>query len=234
MDFAPFSQFLILFFVSAPFWHMVLISRAARHSFMQTTILLIVVAALTCYCWLAVATRFDESLLGPASAARPLIYLAVIAGIAYWSRNWILGFGVSQHLLIGLQLIRPVGMVFVLETFRGTVPPIFAHPAGWGDLAVGLIAAYVLFRYRGQAIPGHWVLIVATLGLLDFASAFFFGFTSSDTPVQLFSHEAPNPVLDYPLGLIPLLLVPYAVVAHILSLTQWRRDKQKLITALPE
>ncbi|MEM7269908.1 MAG: hypothetical protein AAF401_11725, partial [Pseudomonadota bacterium] len=71
----------------------------------------------------------------------------------------------------------------------------------------------------------RWVIALIIVGFLDFASAFFFGFTSSDTPVQLFSHDAPNQVLNYPLGLIPMFLVPYAVVAHLLSLAQLRRDQ---------
>ncbi len=227
MEFSPLSHLAIVFCLSAPFWHIALICRAAEHSIWRTICLLSCAAAAIVYCWFSVLTRFDTSWLGPAAAARPLLYLAIAAGLAFWGRYWILGTGVSQHLLIGLQLIRPVGMVFVLETTRGTIPPIFAHPAGWGDLAVGLTAAYVLYRYRRQAIPERWVLIVAILGLADFASAFFFGFTTADTPVQLFSHDAPNRVLNYPLGLIPLLLVPYAVVAHILSLAQLKKDREK-------
>jgi hypothetical protein len=43
-----------------------------------------------------------------------------------------------------------------------------------------------------------------------------------------FSFENPNQVTEYPLGLIPLFLVPYAVVAHILSLTQMNRDRRRL------
>lgn len=227
MEFSLFSYFLILFFISAPFWHMALISRAANHTVWQSAVLLSVIAASIGFCWFSVLTGFDAVLMGPLSAARPILYLAIAASLAFWGRNWVLGSGVSQHILIGLQLIRPVGMVFVVEATRGTIPPIFAYPAGYGDLAVGLIAAYVLYRFRGQLIPERWVIAVAILGFADFASAFFFGFTSSDTPVQLFSHDAPNPVLDYPVGLIPILLVPYAVVAHILSLAQLKNDKRK-------
>ena len=117
-------------------------------------------------------------------------------------------------------------MVFVIEHTQGKLPAIFAYPAGLGDLLTGLLAAYVLYRFWDTKIPSFWILLVATVGLLDFASAFFFGFTSSATPIQLFSFDKPNEVTEYPLGLIPLFLVPYAVVAHILSLTQLRRDRK--------
>ena len=52
-----------------------------------------------------------------ASAAvevRPLVYLIVPTGLVYAFR-WALGDkGLSQHMLIGLQLVRPIGLVFVL------------------------------------------------------------------------------------------------------------------------
>ncbi|MCH8062376.1 MAG: hypothetical protein IH861_07730 [Chloroflexi bacterium] len=58
----------------------------------------------------------------------------------------------------------------------------------------------------------------------DFVSAFYFGFTSSSTsPFQLFAFDQPNQLLLYPTGLIPLFLVPYAVVFHILSLAEMQR-----------
>lgn len=226
MIFSHASAMAVLFCLGAPFWHMLFISRAARHSLLKTTALGCVVMLWTAYAYAAVVTRFDAEFLGPLSPARPMLYLTLASLTVYLFRNWILQGGVSQHLLIGLQLFRPVGMVFVLEYYRGTLPGVFAHPAGWGDLAVGICAAYVLWRFWGRTIPPFWVIFIAVIGLADFASAFFFGFTSSATPVQLFSLDAPNQVLQYPLGLIPLFLVPYAVMGHILSLTQLARDRR--------
>jgi hypothetical protein len=85
----------------------------------------------------------------------------------------------------------------------------------------------VLLRYPTGAVPWRAVVLVSVVGLLDFTSAFFFGFTSSDGPVQLFAFDNPNRVLEWPLGLIPVFLVPYAIVMHILSLTQGRRDRME-------
>ncbi len=226
MIFSPLSEVLILFFLSTPFWHLLMVSKEADHSLKQTTVLITIAMI---WCLLAfgiVKYRIDSYILGPNFPARPLLYLFLASIIAYKARYWILGRGVSQHLLIGLQLIRPIGMVFVLEHTQGNLPGIFAYPAGLGDLLTGLLAAFVLYRFWDTEIPPFWILLVAGVGLLDFVSAFFFGFTSSETPVQLFSFDNPNEVTEYPLGLIPLFLVPYAVIAHILSLTQLSRDRQ--------
>jgi len=215
MTFTPISELFILFFLSTPFWHLLMVSRAAGHQLKQT-IILGSIAMLWCLVAFAIVRyRVDSYLLGADFPARPLLYLMLASLIAYLARHWILGNGVSQHLLIGLQLIRPIGMVFVIEHASGNLPAIFAYPAGLGDLLTGILAAYVLYRYWGKKIPHFWVVLIAVIGLMDFASAFFFGFTSSDTPVQLFSLDAPNRVTEYPLGLIPLFLVPYAVTVGI-------------------
>lgn len=226
MIFTPISEILILFFLSTPFWHLLMVSRDANHSLRQTTLL---ASAAMIWCVLAFAIvkyRIDSHVLGPDFPARPLLYLVLFSIAAYKARHWILGDGVSQHLLIALQLIRPIGMVFVIEHTQGNLPGVFAYPAGLGDLLTGMMAAYVLYRFWNTNIPDYWVLLIAVVGLVDFASAFFFGFTSSQTPVQLFAFDNPNQVTEYPLGLIPLFLVPYAVIAHILSLTQLNRDRR--------
>ncbi len=74
-----------------------------------------------------------------------------------------------------------------------------------------------------QEIPNGAVKLVFTVGITDFVSAFFFGITSSASLFQLFAFDQPNQVLLYPTGLIPLFLVPYAVIFHILSITEMQR-----------
>jgi hypothetical protein len=158
---------------------------------------------------------------------RTVVYLFLAAGLSYGFRWALVGKGLSQRMLIGLQLVRPIGMVFVLEHLRGNLPAVFAYPAGFGDLLVGLLALAVLIRYRNQAIPNGAVILVLTVGIADFVSAFFFGFTSAATPFQLFAFDQPNQVALYPTGLIPVFLVPYALIFHILSLTEMQRANRQ-------
>lgn len=139
-----------------------------------------------------------------------------------WTR--IRGSRLSQHWLIGLQLWRAIGGLFLVEMARGNLPGIFVYPAGVGDLIVAALAGVVLWRYRKSTIPPAAVLLVAGVGLADFAGAFFFGFFSSDGPQQLFTPTTPNNVLLYPTGMIPLFLVPYAIAFHTLSLLELRRS----------
>jgi hypothetical protein len=138
--------------------------------------------------------------------------------ILYLWRDWFLSRRLSQRWLIGLQLFRVIGGVFLVEMALGNIPGIFAYPAGIGDILVALVALTVLFRYNeAEHIPGSAVFVVLSVGILDFISAFFFGFTSSETPLQLFFPTVPNHVVVFPTGMIPLFLVPYAIFFHTLS-----------------
>ncbi|MGB8224138.1 MAG: hypothetical protein WCF10_16230 [Polyangiales bacterium] len=144
--------------------------------------------------------------------------------ILYMRRDWFVDKWLCQKWLIGLQLFRVIGGVFLIEMVRGNIPGIFAYPAGLGDLAVAFVAALVLFKYwNAERIPGAAVALVIILGVADFLSAFLFGFGSSQTPVQLFFPEVPNQVIMFPTGLIPLFLVPYAIFFHTLSWLSYRK-----------
>ncbi len=225
MSFSPWSEAIILFSVPAVFWHMLLVQIAARVSLRQRVVVAAIMLAWTVWAYASVRYGFDEPLFR-GFAGRPFAYLAAAAMLTWVFRHRLLGQGVPQQALIALQLFRPIGLLFVLEESRGTLPSIFAYPAGWGDLAAGLLALAVLVRYPRGPVPARAIIAVAAVGLLDFASAFFFGFTSSASPLQLFAFDHPNRVLEYPLGLIPVFLVPYAVMAHLLSLAQLARDRR--------
>jgi hypothetical protein len=138
--------------------------------------------------------------------------------VLFWRREWFLDQSLSQKWLIGLQLFRVIGAVFLIEMTRGNIPGIFAYPAGIGDILVAIVAFAILFRYRRiEPIPRGPIFLIIGLGLADFLSAFFFGFTSSETPLQLFFPAVRNNVLVFPTGMIPLFLVPYAIFFHMLS-----------------
>ena len=140
------------------------------------------------------------------------------SAVLIMGRRWFLDQRLSQKWLVGLQLFRAIGVVFLIEMTRGNIPGIFAYPAGLGDLLVAFVALAVLLRYRdAETIPQTAIVLVIALGLVDFLSAFFFGFTSSETPLQLFFPAVPNQVIRFPTGMIPLFLVPYAIFFHTLS-----------------
>ncbi|MEM9026415.1 MAG: hypothetical protein AAGB06_05725 [Verrucomicrobiota bacterium] len=133
-------------------------------------------------------------------------------------REKVLAHPLSSKWLISLQIWRAIGVVFLIEMYRGNLPGIFAYPAGVGDVTVALIALVVIIAYRSaEKIPTKAIHLVGVCGMIDFMGAFFFGFFSSETPLQLFSFDNPNNVTLFPTGMIPLFLVPYAIFFHVLA-----------------
>ena len=159
----------------------------------------------------------------PGNLIVPLMWITPSLILFIW-RDWFLDRWLCQKWLISLQLWRAIGGVFLIEMARGNIPGIFAYPAGIGDLTVAAVAALVLLKYwNAERIPGGAVALVIVLGVAVFLSAFFFGFGSSETPVQIFFPEVPNNVIVFPTGMIPLFLVPDAIVFHVLSALSYRK-----------
>lgn len=156
--------------------------------------------------------------LGPAGGGIVGAAWIIPSAVLIAFRRWFLAEPLNQKWLIALQIWRVIGGVFLLEMARGHIPGSFAYPAGLGDIAVGLLALGVLLAHRHHPdIARRGMLAVLALGLLDFAGAFFFGNTSMPGPMQLFPSDRPNLILQYPTGMIPLFLVPYAIFFHTLS-----------------
>jgi hypothetical protein len=159
----------------------------------------------------------------------PAAWVVPSLALFLW-RKWFLAERLSQKWLVGLQLFRAIGALFLLEMARGDIPGIFAYPAGIGDVFAAIVALAVLVRYSDSlSIPGGAVMLVIAVGVADFLSAFFFGFFSSETPFQLFFPAVANNVIVFPTGLIPLFLVPYAIFFHVLSGLNYFMHKKSVV-----
>jgi len=127
-----------------------------------------------------------------------------------------------QTLLVGIQFYRVLGIVFLVLFAGGALPGVFALPAGAGDVAVGLAAAAVAFAFarglRGSAgLARAWNLF----GLADLVVAVTTGFLSSPSPLQKFAFDNPNTLITaFPLVMIPVFLVPLAILLHLASLAK--------------
>lgn len=133
---------------------------------------------------------------------------------------------IPQSWLVGIQFYRVLGLIFLLLNAEGSLPSLFALPAGNGDVIVGLLAPVVAVAYA-RGVVGRELLVRGwnILGLLDLAVAITTGFLTSPSPLQMFSFDAPNELIDaYPLVLVPVFGVPLAVLLHVASLVKLGRE----------
>jgi hypothetical protein len=124
--------------------------------------------------------------------------------------------------LISVQVYRVIGGALFLPLYAiGTLPGHFALPAGWGDLAVGLLAPFVALAVRrkirgSQRLALGWNLF----GFADLVTAVGLG---TGYLLLLLRPEAGAPpataaMTFFPLVLVPTFAVPLGFILHIYSI----------------
>jgi hypothetical protein len=164
----------------------------------------------------------------------PLIQFGVLAPIAlvlllffFWRPFRCTVEAIPQQWLVGIQFYRVEGVIFLILYAMHKLPAAFAIPAGVGDVLVGLAApsvALAVIRKSPNAdkLLRRWNLF----GLADLAVALTTGFLTSPSPIQLLARNHPNQlVTQYPLVIIPVFLVPIAILLHLASLHRLKHPR---------
>ena len=129
--------------------------------------------------------------------------------------------------LIGVQVYRILGFIFLRLWSRGLLPGYFALPAGIGDILVGVTALPLALSIRSNSrLSRRLALAWNMFGILDLVNALTMGVTS----ILAQPSTAVYPLLIYPLAMVPMFGVPLALILHSLSIWQLRRR----LTAGPE
>jgi hypothetical protein len=181
----------------------------------------------TLFAWLVTTAALAAAgLYWPTPTGVPAVPVAFIIGLSgAWAATMLLpplraliDASAIQPSLIALQVWRVVGVVFLMLLWRGQLPPLFALPAGLGDIAAGLAAPFVARRLQR---PGGTPFAVAwnVFGLLDLIVAIGLGATTNVGPVQIFYTDPSSAVMTaFPMALVPTFLVPLSMMLHFLSL----------------
>lgn len=156
------------------------------------------------------------------------IFLPVLVGLPFLLRSQRVGAlldAIPASWLVGLQLYRVFGGIFLVAWSRGGISGTFALPAGVGDVLVGVLALPVAYLLHTGAPAGRRIAVAWNiLGLVDFAIAIGIGILSAPGPLQVIIPDAPNAQLgSFPTVMIPAFAVPSSILLHVLSLRQLRR-----------
>jgi hypothetical protein len=130
--------------------------------------------------------------------------------------------------LVGLQLYRVFGGIFLVAWAQGRLSTIFALPAGIGDVTTGLLALPVAYYLaaggrNGREAAFGWNV----LGLVDFTIAVGIGILSTPAVGLIVPDRPTIGAGTYPLVLIPTFAVPSSIILHALSLRQLYRIGSK-------
>lgn len=133
-------------------------------------------------------------------------------------RMWALS--VSLRLLILYHIVRFVGIAFLVLLSQGTIPGAFAITAGWGDIAVAVLALIVAVTCVPVASATRWwiVLFWNTFGLIDilYVLRTGIGLALADMEQMLW-------ITAFPMSLLPTFIVPLVIVTHVLIFVRLRR-----------
>jgi hypothetical protein len=156
------------------------------------------------------------------------ILVPVLVGLALmWRSSMVVRIidAIPQHWLVGIQVVRVVGAIFLILYAAGRIPGFFAWPAGIGDVLVGVLAPVVAIAYaRSPDRNSDLVMAWNVFGLADFVIAIATGFASSPWPFQLVAFDLPNELVTrFPLVLVPVFGVPVCILLHFASLMKLRR-----------
>jgi hypothetical protein len=153
------------------------------------------------------------------AAVTPIVVFSLWFAVSEKFRQFALSS--NPRTLTSLQSWRFIGFTFVLLEARGVLPAIFAWPAGYGDMAIGVTASFVAWKL---ADPDHrnGFLLWQMLGILDLVTAVGVGTTAG-----LLSPQGPSmaAMTVLPLSLIPTFLVPLFLMLHVICIAQARSWK---------
>ena len=168
----------------------------------------------------------------PGNIGTPLLGAAVLIPVVVLSVvgfGWSFGRGRLQSAplpaLIALNVIRILGVLFVLLYAAKRLPAPFAPIAGWGDVAAGAAALPIaLWVAKQPDTARRAVLVWNTFGLADLVTAVTLGALSAPGPGRVF-FDSPGSALmsSVPWILIPCFLVPSLSFVHLVVFYQTLR-----------
>ena len=170
---------------------------------------------------IAAAGGFGQGTTGVFPAPVIAFLVLLIAGLAAWfgSRRFRDAFhSVPLAGLIGVNIFRIAGLMFLLLHDFGRLANPFAACAGWGDILTGLAAIpLAILAVSGGRVPRGLLIGWNIFGALDLINALTMGAMSAPgTPFHLLTEPPGTLVMGMlPWVTIPAILVPVYLITHL-------------------
>jgi hypothetical protein len=131
---------------------------------------------------------------------------------------------VPLWLLIGAESFRVVVELFLHQLWlNGQIPKMMTFHGANFDIAIGVSAPIVAWLLATHRISGRIALTWNVIGIAMLANVVIRGVLTSPGALHLISTEVPNAAIGtFPFTFIPGLMVPLALVLHVLSIRALR------------
>lgn len=165
----------------------------------------------------------------------PIAIMAVIPVVGFLAAYNLIpafrAFVLAQDIrtLTMLQLWRVVGFVFLPLYAFGVLPGLFAWPAGIGDVAVGLLAFFVVSKIdrNPNFVTSPGFVRFHLLGLTDFVIAITTSALAAGAIPALIPGGVTSAALDvWPLNIFPSFIVPAFMIAQLSVLLKVREARR--------
>ncbi|MCI0364341.1 MAG: hypothetical protein L0219_10690 [Phycisphaerales bacterium] len=164
--------------------------------------------------------------------------LPLVAFAAAWVtlarfREFVLSLDV--RVLTAVQAWRVGGFMFVVLSSYGILPALFAWPAGWGDVAIGVTAPLALsgLLWRPEFARSPTFALWNALGILDLVIAVSLGGLSSGIVPSWTGDVTTAAMAQMPLVVIPAFFVPLFIMLHASALLQVRHGVRQTLVQTP-
>jgi hypothetical protein len=165
--------------------------------------------------------------------ALPLFAAAMLALTAPKVRAALLR--IPTELLIGVNAMRILGVIFLLDFLAGSLNGPFPFFAGLGDMITGALAIPLALKVARSKDPAVGTITIWNVfGILDLILAVGLGITSAaGSPLQLIHAGVGSQAMQYlPLCLVPTVLVPFYLLTHAIVAAQLRTRSRSVETDL--
>jgi hypothetical protein len=163
---------------------------------------------------------FDSEPRPPLPLGLAAVVPVAVFGFSYLTSGRFRQFvsSLDLRILTVAQTWRVGGIVFLILYYQGALPAVFAVPAGWGDIAVGVTAPLVAWYWR-PPFPRKAFVAWNVLGSLDLVMAVSLGVLASATPAGVLAGDVTTRLMgQFPLSLIPTFFVPLLLIFHLIAL----------------
>jgi hypothetical protein len=152
----------------------------------------------------------------------PLVVFFALLRFSTSFRDFVLS--LDLRLVVGMQAWRWAGLGFIFLYAYHVLPPMFALPAGLGDMAVGFTAPRMILALIRDPdfVASARFLRWNVLGIIDLVVALSLGTLGATIATGAPGEISTAPLATLPLLIVPVFLVPLFLMLHVTALMQHR------------